>query len=592
MASSNVDAGWLNVSLPARRPKLQGVANTQPINIAPLHDTLQKNAENLLNSHPKLPIFRVDYDHSSGSLSDVYESSYPTKLRQQFTCMTCRKFIQRFGDLALVDEQTGALLPLFWNPEHHTEPFVGPISAVAKLFNGRKVTKEFKVFHSKRHAGIKECGGWTHMSFDFPSRSVQAEAPKGFSAASAPGLAAMLIQVLHDYNIDVVRRASRLLLEDKLAHADNHKASMRWLLDLKESQSHKLEAANEVARHNLLFQVAVSSFLGCLKQLRSGAVGTLLSGIKESKSFQEIQASWNQIAGPLNYMRPTAAPTAGNISMAEQLFSSLGLTKEDMRREYLTPSQIPDNAYVFRDHEYTALKTRSSGIFGHITPKNASKEQHRQSTSTQRSRNDIPPTSVSFSTFVRKILPTAKNVQYQLSREPAHLYFFITGRPGTKPLMQWHDEKNRVSWYTHVLPVSVENHGLSPDWTPVSYIIPFPHLWDGIPTTTIFPLSEDAAAFRYYHSKNGFRYLVGFDGIYDPRDNELCLFPTLLKSGFHGVRSTIERYSKMGRVEMPDAGPIVGGIEINKSKSKDKKHLFRVIDQRGQQGTYEIVLFE
>jgi hypothetical protein len=191
---------------------------------------------------------------------------------------------------------------------------------------------------------------------------------------------------------------------------------------------------------------------------------------------------------------------------------------------------------------------------------------------------------------VRKILPTAQKVQYRLSTEPIHLYFFITGLPGTKPLMQWHDDANRASWYTHIHPTSVENHGLSPDWTPVSYIIPFPHLWDGIPATTTFPLSEDPATFKYYHSKNGFRYLVGLDGITEARDNELCLFPTLLKSEFHGVRSTIERYSKMGRVETPEAGPAVGGIAIN--KSKDNKHLFRVMDQRGQQDTYEIVLFE
>jgi len=31
-------------------------------------------------------------------------------------------------------------------------------------------------------------------------------------------------------------------------------------------------------------------------------------------------------------------------------------------------------------------------------------------------------------------------------------------------------------------------------------------------------------------------------------------------------------------------------VEIN--KSKDIKHLFKVMDQRGQQGTYEILLFE
>lgn len=76
---------------------------------------------------------------------------------------------------------------------------------------------------------------------------------------------------------------------------------------------------------------------------------------------------------------------------------------------------------------------------------------------------------------------------------------------------------------------------------------------------------DDLSASR---GRNGFRYLVGLHGIKQKHDSELCLFPTLLKSDFHGVRSTIERYSKMGRIEMPSNGPVVGGIEINKSKDK------------------------
>ena len=124
------------------------------------------------------------------------------------------------------------------------------------------------------------------------------------------------------------------------------------------------------------------------------------------------------------------------------------------------------------------------------------------------------------------------------------------------------------------------------------YIIPFPHLWDGIPATMAFPLSEDtAAAFKYYHSKNGFRYLIALEGIEEPRNSELCLFPTLMKSEFHGVRSTIERYSSMGRIERPRGAAMVGGVEIDRSSRKGN-HVFRVTDDKGQQGTYEIVLFE
>jgi hypothetical protein len=574
-----------DVSLPVRESKR---LRTDPTS---LHESMQRNAQSLLVKYPKSPIFHVEYDSSEGSLSTVYKKSYPIELQQEFNCQTCSKFMKNYGDLALVDEETGALLPLFWNSSDNVDPFIEPVSAVAKLLASGKVTQVFKLTQQKLHAGIRECGGWTHMSFEFPSTRVQPEDIPGLSTASSTELASMLAQVLTDYDLDTVRRTSQLLLEDKLSYADGHKASIRWLLDLKEKKSDKLGAANEVAKHNLIHHIAASSFLGCLKQLRSGAVGVLLSDVKENKPFQEIERSWNGMTQPLAYMRPSAAPSAGNIAVAERLFSSLGLTKEDMRREFLTENGIPDNVYIFRDRQCSASTPPKKGIFGHIMPKNAPKKSPKQSEIPHKRDSDVPPTSMSFSTFVRKVLPNAQKIECRLPNSIG-LYYFITGLPGSKPLMQWHDDTNRVSWYTHSTPVNVATHGLDSEWTPVPYIIPFPHLWDGIPATTTFPLAEEVASvFKYYHSKNGFRYLIGLKGIEEPGDLELCLFPTIMKSEFHGVRSTIERYSRMGRIEKPRGAAMVGGIEMSRSGHKGNR-VFRVTDDKGQQGTYEIVLFE
>jgi hypothetical protein len=585
LPKANADSDWVDISHPVRESK------RRPTDPGPLHEAMQRNAQSLLVKYPKSPLFHVEYDSSGGSLSTVYQKGYPIELQQQFNCHTCSKFMKNYGDLALVDEETGALLPLFWNPSDNIDPFIEPVNAVAKLFANRMVTQVFKLTQQKLHAGIRECGGWAHMFFEFPSTRVQAEDIPGLSTASSTELASMLAHVLTDYDLDTVRRTSQLLLEDRLPYADGHKASIRWLLDLKENKSHKLEAADEVAKHNLTHHLAASSFLGCLKQLRSGAVGVLLSHVKENKSFQELERSWSGMTQPLAYMRPTAAPSAGNIAAAERLFSSLGLTKEDMRREYLTESGIPDNAYIFRDRQCSESTTPKKGIFGHIVPKKAPKRSYEQSKISHQGDIDMPPISMSFSTFARKVLPNAQKIEYRLP-DSIGLYYFITGLPGSKPLMQWHDDTHRVSWYTHNTPVNVASHGLHSGWTPVPYIIPFPHLWDGIPATTAFPLSEDmATAFKYYHSKNGFRYLIGLKGIAEPGDLELCLFPTFMKSEFHGVRSTIEKYSSMGRIEKPRGAAMVGGVEIDRSSHKGN-HVFRVTDDKGQRGTYEIVLFE
>jgi len=111
---------------------------------------MQRNAQSLLVKYPKSSIFHVEYDRSGGSLSTVYKKSYPIELQQEFNCQTCSKFMKNYGDLALVDEETGALLPLFWNPSDNIDPFKEPVSAVANLLaSGKRVMgmghREYKI---------------------------------------------------------------------------------------------------------------------------------------------------------------------------------------------------------------------------------------------------------------------------------------------------------------------------------------------------------------------------------------------------------------------------------------------------------------
>jgi hypothetical protein len=58
--------------------------------------------------------------------------------------------MKNYGDLALVDGETGALLPLFWNSSDNTDPFKEPVSAIAKLLASGKVTQVFKLEFNRR----------------------------------------------------------------------------------------------------------------------------------------------------------------------------------------------------------------------------------------------------------------------------------------------------------------------------------------------------------------------------------------------------------------------------------------------------------
>jgi len=326
----------------------------------------------------------------------------------------------------------------------------------------------------------------------------------------------------------------------------------------------------------------------------------LFEDVKAGTEFSVIERKWNAMNDPLHYLRPQAAPSAGNIAAAERSMKELKVTEHEMRRRQLTYSDIPDNVKIWQSRrtlDKIHTKPKAGGIFSSIVPK-AGREKEIKTTPTgfEWRVDNTSPTKITFSRLVTNVLPTTTKLEmHVVPRAP--LCFFITGFEGTKPLMQWHSDSNLSSWYYPGRAGRVVEHNLVPDtWNGVSCLIPFPHLWDGIPATTTFPVPSEKTVengFNYYHTIIGLRYLVCAKGVTQNDRTGLCLFPSLLKAEFHGVRSTIEAYSNRMRQEVIEdleaKGGIVAGLEVNKSNSYVK---LRVTDEKGGIEVYEVVLFE
>ena len=173
--------------------------------------------------------------------------------------------------------------------------------------------------------------------------------------------------------------------------------------------------------------------------------------------------------------------------------------------------------------------------------------------------------------------------------------------------MQWHCPDNLASWYTlrHPKPL-VKEYKLAAGWTQVPYIVAFPNMWPGLAafassgppadrtkhSYSLLPSDETLTSFKHRH--HGCRYLVGFRGAIDSATSRgLALFPQFLESEFHGVRSTIEAYSKQGTIERQEAGKYaVAGVKIDKEKGREMDDLFRVTDWKGKVETYKVILWD
>ena len=119
------------------------------------------------------------------------------------------------------------------------------------------------------------------MYINFPAmqRLERGEVDSSTTAATLE-LAGMLDRVLNDYDLATIKRATQMLEQHKLPYADNHKAAATWLLDVVREGKIDKASGSPDRRWNLLNHYAAASFVGCLNQLRSGALSTLLDNIE------------------------------------------------------------------------------------------------------------------------------------------------------------------------------------------------------------------------------------------------------------------------------------------------------------------------
>ena len=509
-----------------------------------------------------------------------------------------------WGTLVHVDSTTGDLIPLFWDPNGGGVPpvYTDSVKTISDLLKKSPISHQHKSTPDGVMAGVVECGGFTHMHFDFTGyweKRGETNHVASLMPASTSELTVMLDRVLEDNDKETVEHAAYLLLEDKLPYSDKHKGAIRWLQDLYEPD--RFSGKDEASRRNLLFYFAARSFIGCINSLRNGMTSELLEMIRCGTDPEEIRATWSSLAGPLTYMRPTAAPKAGNITAAENLLTELKLTENDMRRAFLTIDQIPPSAFLYRSSKPAPIST--SGIFASVIPRGNSYLTGEKVSNTN--LDDMSAASITFARFVSEVLPTAQKIEYKLPWED-YFCFFITGLPDTAPLMQWHTPTNLASWYVNISSRNATRYKLAAGWVQVPYIVSFPHMWRHLPLSessvaenTKHPASSGTlpppeAMSSFKHKQHGIRYLVGLEGVTEENVRSLSLFPSVLKSEMHGVRATIEAYSNKGTTERLNGGKdaFIGGVSINRAKGEEIKKVFRVTNRKGRVEVYKVILFE
>ena len=169
----------------------------------------------------------------------------------------------------------------------------------------------------------------------------------------------LLCEAMNHYSKSTIEQAVNLLRSDDLYRSEKVLGCAEWLMKIRR----EIEATNTQHRTNLLWRYAATAPTGYC-HVRSGMIGTLLDDIAAGMSITAVKARFADKMNPMKYQRPTAAPSATNVRMAEKLIEDLGLT-ESLKRRF---ARIDEIEKVWAPVN-KASETRRNGVFSSVITK-------------------------------------------------------------------------------------------------------------------------------------------------------------------------------------------------------------------------------
>jgi hypothetical protein len=250
-------------------------------------------------------------------------------------------------------------------------------------------------------------------------------------------------------------------------------------------------------------------------------IGTLLEDIAAGMDFEAIAARFRDKMHPLQYQRPTAPPSAGNIDAAEKLVEKLGIARS-LERRYARLDDI--KALWTPPTPSSTQEPATGGVFAHLRNERKAPELH------------VPAQRITWQKFTATILPAAESITYEVPTVGPFITLVTSVHPDAPPILQWdhEDKRNPVSWYVYHGGAHASGYQLSPGaWAKVTAVCLFPTQWD-----------EERP--NSHHGKGAIFLL---EGAIDQRGSCLGLFSECLKSELHGIRSVIERHQLTGQLQ-------------------------------------------
>ncbi len=524
------NAAALAAAHPARiSPEAKAAGNVDDADYAALVRRVQERFEHRLQDGHAL--FTTDAD-----VWKVYLAAFPPELRQHHDCRACRRFLESYGGLAIMDER-GNLTSAMWDPRDEDREYLGVFAAMADAVRHARVTGVH--LSSEPVWGTPTTKQWIHLALrQEPHRMYRG---KVLTAAQAMAEKKQdhdnVMRALADFSPEVIEQALVLLKSDALYRAEKVIGPAQFLADL--------HAAAKVGNRTNVVWRAVASAPAGFCHPRSSMIGTLLEDLASGMSFQDVSRRFAAKMHPLAYQRPQAAPSEGQVKAAEELVAKLGIAAS-LRRRF---ARLEECETLWRPSAAPA-KEREDGdvlgdVFGYLLP------------SRKPPALDVPAQRITWLKFVTTVLPAAVGLDVHLGHRMNFGALVTAVDPAAPPILQWDREgmRNPVSWYLYNGGSTPTQWCVSPGWAHVDAVVPNPVGW-----------YRSAIDQKLEHQGN--RAFLIVRGARDSRYEGAGagLFPEILKSELHAARSVIETHSRKSKIEGYDQSTACGVVVAEKDE--------------------------
>jgi len=513
---------------------------------------------------PGAPLFTTDAE----GLFSAFLGALPLERRQHYNCRSCRRFVTEYGGLVTI-EPNGDMAPAMWDPLNAPPFFEPAVRAVRHIVNRAKVTGVF--LSSDETLGLasnqdpgrpvaredlpaKPPGEWFHMAVARP-KALCFKHPTltaGQVMAEKREEHGMLCRGLAEFSVDVVRQAHTLLSNGQLYRSEKCIDAAKWLLDLHEARR---ATKNRAICDNVTWRAVATAPAGYC-HVRTTMIGTLLEDIAAELGFANIKRRFDEKMSPTAYQRPTAAPTSGAIAEAEKVIATLSAAGSLERRF----ARLDEIETLWTPAPTKAEAAPSGGVFAHLKPK-APAATHL----------DTPPVTMTWEKFARTVLPDAEAIEFYVPRAHAAYVALVTAaNPDAPPILQWDSEEKRnpVSLYVYTSGSAPADWNLDPDaWRVVNAVTLKPSMWH--------------APEKFAHQGAGVIFIL--NGARDLRSahSGAALFPENLRAELHGIRKTIEAYSRGATIAGSEEASACG-IVFSNGSGVWSRNQFRVTSKAGR----------